>query len=59
MNWSGAGAAADALINVWRCKPEGLDYNGDGLIDLVTLDHEGYLSLFLRRQGDDGEIPWR
>lgn len=43
------------LVNVWRTKPESVDWNRDGHIDLVTLDHEGYLSLFERIQGCDGD----
>ena len=43
------------LVNVWRTKPESVDWNRDGQMDLVTLDHEGYLSLFERIQGCDGD----
>jgi hypothetical protein len=37
----------------WRTTPVVVDWNRDGLNDLVMLDHEGYLALFERyRQGD-------
>lgn len=29
------------------------DWNGDGLVDLVMLDHEGYLALYRRAKQDD------
>jgi len=42
----------DALATQWRTTPVVLDFNGDGLNDLVMLDHEGYLSLFERSRRD-------
>ncbi|MBI4586911.1 MAG: VCBS repeat-containing protein [Planctomycetes bacterium] len=42
------------LLTVWRTKPECLDWNQDDLMDLVTLDHEGYLALFRRRRDAAG-----
>jgi hypothetical protein len=38
------------LVTQWRTTPECVDVNKDGLMDLVMLDHEGYLSLFIRTQ---------
>ena len=43
------------LVTQWRTTPAVLDYTGDGLPDLVMLDHEGYLALF-ERQRVDGEL---
>ncbi|MBL7186910.1 MAG: VCBS repeat-containing protein [Phycisphaerae bacterium] len=37
-----------ALATQWRTTPAVLDYDEDGLNDLVMLDHEGYLVLFRR-----------
>ncbi len=37
------------LVTQWRTTPVLADWNGDGLLDLAMLDHEGYLSLFERR----------
>ncbi len=40
------------LVTQWRTTPLATDLTGDGLADLVMLDHEGYLALFERaRQG--------
>ncbi len=41
------------LLTQWRTTPAVLDWNGDGLPDLVMLDQEGYLALFerARREG--------
>jgi len=36
------------LATQWRTTPVVIDLNGDGLNDLVMLDHEGYLALFER-----------
>jgi len=41
------------LATQWRTTPQVVDWNGDGLNDLVMLDHQGYLALFRRvRSGD-------
>ena len=32
------------LLTQWRTTPEVVDFDGDGLNDLVMLDHEGYLA---------------
>ena len=37
------------LVTQWRTTPVAIDFNHDGLTDLVMLDHEGYLSFFERR----------
>ena len=36
------------LAAQWRTTPAVLDYDGDGLNDLVILDHDGYLAMFQR-----------
>jgi len=36
------------LATQWRTTPVVIDYNEDGLNDLIMLDHEGYLALFQR-----------
>ncbi len=42
-----------ALLTQWRTTPVAVDWNRDGLTDLVMLDHEGYLALFERaRRGE-------
>jgi len=37
-----------ALLTQWRTTPVGIDWNKDGLTDLVMLDQEGYLAFFER-----------
>jgi hypothetical protein len=37
-----------ALLTQWRTTPVAVDWNRDGLVDLVMLDHEGYLAFFQR-----------
>ena len=37
-----------ALLTQWRTTPVTVDWNKDGLVDLVMLDQEGYLAFFER-----------
>ncbi len=37
-----------ALLTQWRTTPVAVDWNKDGLVDLVMLDQEGYLACFER-----------
>jgi hypothetical protein len=41
-----------ALLTQWRTTPVGVDWNKDGLTDLVMLDQEGYLAYFERAKRD-------
>ena len=43
------------LATQWRTTPVVIDYDKDGLNDLVILDHEGYLALF-RRSKQNGKL---
>jgi len=36
------------LATQWRTTPVVIDYDSDGLNDLIMLDHEGYLAMFQR-----------
>lgn len=42
----------NALLTQWRTTPVTIDWNSDGLNDLVMLDHEGYLAFFQRTRRD-------
>ncbi len=42
------------LVTQWRTTPGVIDWNGDGLNDLVMLDQEGYLAFFERVKGGNG-----
>lgn len=37
------------LATQWRTTPVAVDWNKDGLMDLVMLDHEGFLAFFERK----------
>ena len=41
------------LATQWRTTPCVVDLTGDGLVDLVMLDHEGYLALYERKKLGD------
>lgn len=44
------------LLTQWRTTPVTVDWNNDGLIDLLMLDHEGYLAFFERAEKDGRRI---
>jgi len=44
------------LLTQWRTTPVMADWNGDGLVDLLMLDHEGYLAFFERARASDGRL---
>ena len=44
------------LVTQWRTTPQMIDWNGDGLMDLVMSDAEGYLALFERKRNSDGTL---
>ncbi|WP_020528698.1 FG-GAP repeat domain-containing protein [Flexithrix dorotheae] len=43
----------NTLVSQWRTTPVAIDWNQDGLMDLVMLDHEGYLCYFERFKKDN------
>ncbi len=43
------------LVTQWRTNPYVMDYNRDGLNDIIMMDHEGFLS-FYERQMQDGKL---
>jgi hypothetical protein len=47
------------LVTQWRTTPAVIDWNQDGLPDLVMLDPEGYLALYERRRAADGTLELR
>ncbi|GIX05243.1 MAG: hypothetical protein KatS3mg114_1112 [Planctomycetaceae bacterium] len=44
------------LVTQWRTTPVVVDWNRDGLPDLVMLDHEGFLAWFERQRLPSGEL---
>jgi len=57
--WGWRKPTGKALLTQWRTTPVAVDWNHDGLVDLVMLDHEGYLAFFerTRRDGKLGLLP--
>ncbi len=51
--WGWLKPEGKALLTQWRTTPAAVDFDGDGLTDLVMLDQEGYLAFFQRaKEGD-------
>lgn len=51
--WVWYSPGGNELITQWRTTPMVVDATNDGLLDLVMLDRDGYLSLFERRKNGD------
>lgn len=51
--WNWWNPESGELVTQWRTTPVAVDWNHDGLVDLVMLDHEGYLCFWarVRREG--------
>jgi len=54
--WEWRKPTGKALRAPWRTNPCMYDWNGDGLMDLIMLDHEGYLALYERMCRKDGRL---
>lgn len=54
--WTWWTPEGNALITQWRTRPVVIDWTRDGLVDLVIVDHEGYLALFERRRDASGAL---
>jgi FG-GAP-like repeat len=50
--WGWLRPSGKALLTQWRTTPAAVDWDGDGLVDLVMLDQEGYLAFFERSHRD-------
>ncbi|WP_202911893.1 FG-GAP repeat domain-containing protein [Arenibacter aquaticus] len=46
--WNWWSPSKTELATQWRTTPYTIDWNQDGLMDLVMLDHEGFLALYER-----------
>lgn len=53
-NWWNPAVKTD-LVTQWRTTPVAIDWNKDGLTDLIVLDQEGYLAYYERFE-KDGEL---
>ncbi|NOZ38618.1 MAG: VCBS repeat-containing protein [Planctomycetes bacterium] len=54
--WNWWNPEGNQLATQWRTTPVIVDFNADGLNDLVMLDHEGYLAFFERSRSADGQL---
>ncbi|MCX6955228.1 MAG: VCBS repeat-containing protein [Verrucomicrobia bacterium] len=54
--WNWWKPAGRELVSQWRTTPQMIDWNGDGLIDLVMSDAEGYLAFYERRRAANGQL---
>ncbi len=54
--WNWWDPKGNELVTQWRSTPSMVDLNADGLMDLVTLDTEGYLAFYERRRKADGSL---
>ncbi len=50
--WGWLKPSGKELLTQWRTTPVAVDWNRDGLSDLIMLDHEGYLAFFERTRQD-------
>ncbi|HRP57729.1 VCBS repeat-containing protein [Agriterribacter sp.] len=54
--WNWFKAKPHQLVTQWRTTPYTIDWNADGLMDIVMLDHEGYLAFFERFSNAKGDL---
>ncbi len=54
--WNWWKPTGSELVTQWRTTPQMIDWNGDGLMDLIMSDQEGYLAFFERKRGADGKL---
>lgn len=54
--WTWWNPTGRELVTQWRTTPYAIDWNRDGLTDLIMMDQEGYLALFERRRLADGRL---
>lgn len=57
--WNWWNPQPGTLTTQWRTTPYTIDWNGDGLTDLIMLDTDGYLSFFERFRDKDGKLNLR
>jgi hypothetical protein len=54
--WNWWKPVANELISQWRTTPQMIDWTGDGLMDLVMSDADGYLALYERKRTAGGSL---
>lgn len=57
--WNWWKSAPDELVTQWRTTPFAIDWDEDGIMDLVMLDQEGYLAFYqgLYENGEQAVLP--
>ncbi len=55
-DWVPGESHGNELLAPWRTSPYIMDFNKDGLNDLVMLDHEDYLAVYPRYRDENGEL---
>ena len=57
--WNWWKSAPDELVTQWRTTPFVIDWDLDGITDLIMLDEEGYLSFFqgIQEKGQKAILP--
>lgn len=57
--WNWWKSADDELVTQWRTTPFAIDWDRDGIMDLVMLDYEGNLSFFkgVNKNGQQAILP--
>ena len=48
--WNWWNPKGQELVTQWRTSPVAVDWNGDGLVDLIMMDHEGWLCFWPREK---------
>jgi hypothetical protein len=51
--WNWWNPVGNEFVSQWRTTPVAVDWNGDDLMDIVMLDHEGQLAFFERKKQKD------
>lgn len=54
--WNWWTPARMELVTQWRTRPVPVDWNRDGLMDLVMLDQDGFLAWYQRARRQDGLV---
>ena len=57
--WNWWNPAEGELVTQWRTTPAAIDWNEDGLTDIIMLDHEGYLAFYERFRDSDASLRLR
>ncbi|MEQ9217821.1 MAG: VCBS repeat-containing protein [Cyclobacteriaceae bacterium] len=52
-DWNWWDPDGNELVTQWRTTPYAIDWNQDGMMDLIMLDTEGYLSFYERYKEND------